>query len=90
MFRASSCLRVYKISVHAIAHRPQSSSFLGLPYRILHMNPKKAPLWGLWVILFSHFFQGYGLRLVLLGLDLGFGVWGLWLRGVWFVVWGWD
>ena len=22
-------------------HRPHSSSFLGLPYRILHMNPKR-------------------------------------------------
>ena len=32
-----------------ITHRPQSSSLLGLPYRILNMNPKKEPLWGLWV-----------------------------------------
>ena len=31
-------------------HRPHSSSFLGLPYRILHMNPKKELLWGLWVM----------------------------------------
>ena len=30
-------------------HRPQSSSFLGLPYRVLNMNPKKELLWGLWV-----------------------------------------
>ena len=30
-------------------HRPQSSSFLGLPYRNLNMNPKKELLWGLWV-----------------------------------------
>ena len=30
-------------------HRPQSSSFLGLPYRILYRNPKKELLWGLWV-----------------------------------------
>ena len=29
--------------------RPQNSSFLGLPYRILYMNPKKELLWGLWV-----------------------------------------
>ena len=29
--------------------RPQSSSFLGLPYRILYMNPKKELVWGLWV-----------------------------------------
>ena len=27
----------------------QSSSFLGLPYRILYMNLKKELLWGLWV-----------------------------------------
>ena len=26
-----------------------SSSFLGLPYRILNMKPKKELLWGLWV-----------------------------------------
>ena len=30
-------------------HRPQSSSFLGLPYRILNMNPKRELLWGLWL-----------------------------------------
>ena len=28
---------------------PHSSSFLGLPYGILNMNPKKKLLWGLWV-----------------------------------------
>ena len=33
-----------------LTHRPQSSSFLGLPYRILNMNPKKELLWGLWVV----------------------------------------
>ena len=27
-------------------HRPQSSSFLGLPYRILNMNPKKGTTLG--------------------------------------------
>ena len=32
-------------------HRPLSSSFLGLPYRILHMNHKKELLRGLWVYL---------------------------------------
>ena len=32
-----------------LTHRPQSSSFLGLPYRILNMNPKTELLWGLWV-----------------------------------------
>ena len=31
-------------------HRPQSSSFLGLPYRIPNMNPKKELLGGLWVV----------------------------------------
>ena len=30
-------------------HRPLSSSFLGLPYRILNMNHKKELLRGLWV-----------------------------------------
>ena len=30
-------------------HVPLSSSFLGLPYRILNMNPKKELLRGLWV-----------------------------------------
>ena len=33
----------------ASTHRPQRSSFLGLPYRILNMNPQKELLWGLWV-----------------------------------------
>ena len=32
-----------------ITNRPQSSSLLGVPYRILNMNPKKELLWGLWV-----------------------------------------
>ena len=31
------------------AHRPLSSSFLGLPYRILNINHKKEPLRGRWV-----------------------------------------
>ena len=30
-------------------YSPHSSSFVGLPYRILNMNPKKELLWGLWV-----------------------------------------
>ena len=30
-------------------HRPLSSSFLGLPYRILNTNHKKEVLRGLWV-----------------------------------------
>ena len=29
--------------------RPRSTSFWGLPYRILYMNPEKELLWGLWV-----------------------------------------
>ena len=29
-------------------HRLHSSSFLGLPYRILNANHKKEPLWSLW------------------------------------------
>ena len=31
-------------------HRPQSSSFLGLPEKILNVNPQKEPLWVLWVL----------------------------------------
>ena len=42
-----------KMSAQApTTHRPQSSSFLGLPYRILHINPFKKKtelLRGLWV-----------------------------------------
>ena len=34
----------------SFTHRPQSSSFLALLYRILNMNPKKELLWGLWVV----------------------------------------
>ena len=30
-------------------HRLQSSSFLGLPYRVLNINHKKELLWSLWV-----------------------------------------
>ena len=32
-----------------LTQRPQSSSFLGLPYRILNINLQKELLWGLWV-----------------------------------------
>ena len=42
-----------KRSVSRCTHRPQSCSFLGLPYRILNMNPKKELLWGLWVLIRS-------------------------------------
>ena len=31
-------------------HRLHSSSFSGLPYRILNMNPKKELRWSLWVV----------------------------------------
>ena len=40
-------------------HRPHSSSFLGLPYRVLNMNPKKELLWGLWVGARTADAQGY-------------------------------
>ena len=45
MGRQSDCVG----TKNYLTHRPQSSSFLGLPYRILTMNPKKELLWGLWV-----------------------------------------
>ena len=34
-----------------LTHRPRSSSFLGLPYRILNVNHKKELLRSLWVVL---------------------------------------
>ena len=40
--------------------RPHSSSFLGLPYRILNMNPNKELLWGLWVVLWDQALGLYG------------------------------
>ena len=43
----------FEVATKATTHRPQSSSFLGLPYRILNMNPKKELLWGLWVLIRS-------------------------------------
>ena len=41
-----------KPTIHLLVytHRPQSSSFWGLPYRILNIKPKKELLWGLWVV----------------------------------------
>ena len=72
--------------------RPQSSSFLGLPYRILNMNPQKELLWGLWVGyrgLGSRAFRFQVLGLGLHGfmvLGLGCGVWGLTFRPVGFRV----
>ena len=50
-------LGTYVVSRRAsaiITHRPHSSSFLGLPCRILNMNPKKELLRGLWVSLFNY------------------------------------
>ena len=41
-------LRPWKAS---ITQRPQSSSFLGLPFGILNMNTPKELLWGLWVVM---------------------------------------
>ena len=32
-----------------LTHRLHSSSFLGIPYRIPNINPKKELLWSLWV-----------------------------------------
>ena len=46
--------------VIGFTHRPRSSSFLGLPYRILNLNHKKELLRGLWVELKrsnSHIFK---------------------------------
>ena len=37
------------VGIMVLTHRPQSSSFWGLPYRILNMNSQKELLWGLWV-----------------------------------------
>ena len=51
----SQCLHPLAVSCSqcraalATTHRRQSSSVLGLPYKILNMNPKKELLWGLWV-----------------------------------------
>ena len=42
-------LVVAGFGAYGATHRPQSSSFLGFPYRILNMNPKKELLWGLWL-----------------------------------------
>ena len=37
------------MKVIGFTHKPHSSSFLGLSYRILNMSPNKELLWGLWV-----------------------------------------
>ena len=46
----SSLLNDSLLSKEASTHRPHSSSCLGLPYRILHMNPKRELLWSPWVV----------------------------------------
>ena len=42
-----ACAYAFAIYIYTYihTHRPPSSSFLGLPYRILDMNPKKELLW---------------------------------------------
>ena len=48
----SACSQVQvelKPGLVLLTHRPLSSSLLGLPYRILHINHKKELLRGLWV-----------------------------------------
>ena len=49
----SSSTKLYKSTFTTLlsvsTHRLQSSSFLGLPYRILNITHKKEPLWSLWV-----------------------------------------
>ena len=52
----------------SFTQRPQSSSFLRLPYRILNMNPQKELLWGLWVK-----FSGQGAWIAVAWLE----IWGL-------------
>ena len=44
-----SGFKVSELGLVMFTHRLHSSSFLGLPYRILYMNPKKELLWSLWV-----------------------------------------
>ena len=53
-----------------LTYRPHSSSFLGLPYRILNMNSKKELLWGLWVD-FSCFMMQHCLKHTLFAPALG-------------------
>ena len=49
-FVGQPCQDIGVFFLHPVfAHRPLSSSFLGLPYRILNINHKKELLRGLWV-----------------------------------------
>ena len=41
-------VRTSRVQPCATTHRPLSSSFLGLPYGILSINPRKELLRGLW------------------------------------------
>ena len=42
-------------TLHSFPHRPLSSSFLGLPYRILNITHKKELLRGLWVYFYLEY-----------------------------------
>ena len=44
--------RCYLELLFRASHMPHSSYFLGLPFRILNMNPQKELLWGLRVMHF--------------------------------------
>ena len=48
----SSLYRLWLTDLEA-THRLHSSSFLGLPYRLLNMSPEKELLWSLWVEFYS-------------------------------------
>ena len=55
-----------------VTHRPQSSSFLGVPYRILNMNPQKELLWGPWVTMIPRVMIMWNIRAAGAGAS-GFG-----------------
>ena len=61
-----------QLQISKVTHRPQSSSFLGLVFRILYGNPKKELLWGLWAYVSASTsgfqFEGLGGRIVISGL----------------------
>ena len=52
------------------AHRPLSSSFWGIPHKILHINHKNKLLRGLWVLLIRPRLWKYYMRL-----QEAFGLW---------------
>ena len=39
----------YTPNTYTLPIGPKVVAFMGLPYRILNMNPEKELLWGLWV-----------------------------------------